>query len=76
MVFGRGLKQALEADVLAPGAILRTSAWLIHPTGDAGAKALSKVTSLLLAAIAVMLICRGLESFRAPMGNVARIGAH
>jgi small neutral amino acid transporter SnatA (MarC family) len=36
---------------------------LITILGDAGSKALSKVMSLLLGAIAVMLIRRGIEAF-------------
>lgn len=50
-------------NILLAGAFLRLSVLLIRLLGDAGAKALSKVSSLLLAAIAVMLVRKGLESF-------------
>ena len=54
------------ANILLAGAFLRLSVLLIRLLGDAGAKALSKVSSLLLAAIAVMLVRKGLESFLGP----------
>jgi multiple antibiotic resistance protein len=43
------------------GVLLKTSAKLVGFLGEAGTKALSKVVSLLLAAIAVMLVRRGIE---------------
>ncbi len=45
------------------GLMFRFSLLFIKVMGDAGAKAISKVASLLLAAIAVMLIRKGLMSF-------------
>jgi multiple antibiotic resistance protein len=48
------------ANIVLAGAIFRSSAALTRVLGDAGAKALSKVSSLFLAAIAVMLIRKGL----------------
>jgi multiple antibiotic resistance protein len=49
------------ANILVAGAIFRVSSVLIGVLGETGAKALSKITSLLLGAIAVMLIRKGLE---------------
>ncbi|MBN1359051.1 MAG: MarC family protein [Sedimentisphaerales bacterium] len=54
------------ANILLAGLIFRFSLMLIGILGEAGAKAMSKVASLLLAAIAVMLIRKGLTSFVAP----------
>jgi len=48
-------------NILIASAVFRQSHHLIKFLGDAGSKALSKVMSLLLAAIAVMLIRHGLE---------------
>jgi multiple antibiotic resistance protein len=48
------------ANILLVGLILHTSSKLMGFLGDAGSKALSKIMSLLLAAIAVMLIRKGL----------------
>ncbi len=48
------------ANILLAGLILHTSSKLMGFLGDAGSKALSKIMSLLLAAIAVMLIRKGL----------------
>ena len=45
------------------GVLLKASSKLVALLGDAGTKALSKVISLLLAAIAVMLVRRGIEEF-------------
>jgi multiple antibiotic resistance protein len=45
------------------GMLLKASSKLMALLGDAGTKALSKVISLLLAAIAVMLVRRGLQEF-------------
>ena len=50
-------------NILLAGLIFRFSLILIAVLGQAGAKALSKVASLLLAAIAVMLIRKGLASY-------------
>jgi multiple antibiotic resistance protein len=50
-------------NILIASAVFRQSHRLITILGDAGSKALSKVMSLLLAAIAVMLIRRGLQAF-------------
>jgi len=54
------------ANILLAGLIFRFSLILIGVLGEAGAKAISKVASLLLAAIAVMLIRKGLTSFMGP----------
>lgn len=48
-------------NILIASAVFRQSHHLIKFLGDAGSKALSKVMSLLLGAIAVMLIRHGLE---------------
>jgi small neutral amino acid transporter SnatA (MarC family) len=47
-------------DFMIAGTLLSTSGALMRLMGESGAKALSKVTSLLLAAIAVMLVRKGL----------------
>ena len=46
-------------NVLLAGGIFAAGSLLIKVIGDAGSKALSKITSLLLAAIAVMMIRKG-----------------
>lgn len=52
-------------NILLSGIIFSLSSVLIKVLGEAGSKALSKITSLLLAAIAVMLVRKGLiEVFR------------
>lgn len=51
---------SITINVFIAGAIFSSSEFLIRLLGEAGAKALSKVTSLLLAAIAVMMIRRGI----------------
>jgi small neutral amino acid transporter SnatA (MarC family) len=51
------------ANILIAGLLFRFSLVLIKLLGESGAKAMSKVSNLLLAAIAVMLICKGLASF-------------
>ena len=51
---------AIVANILLAGLIFSLSEILIKVLGEAGAKALSKVTSLLLAAIAVMMIRKGI----------------
>jgi multiple antibiotic resistance protein len=53
------------ANILVAGLVFSLASVLIRFLGDAGSKALSKITSLLLAAIAVMLIRKGLEQFLA-----------
>ncbi len=50
-------------NILLAGLIFRASSILMRFVGEAGAKALSKIMSLLLAAIAVMLIRKGLIEF-------------
>jgi multiple antibiotic resistance protein len=50
-------------NILVAGLIFSRSYWLIKVLGDAGTKALSKIMSLLLAAIAVMLIRKGILTF-------------
>jgi len=57
---------SVVANILLAGLMFRFSLLFIKAFGDAGAKALSKVSSLLLAAIAVMLVRKGLESFVSP----------
>jgi multiple antibiotic resistance protein len=47
-------------NILLAGLIFKSSSTLMRFVGDAGTKALSKVMSLLLAAIAVMLVRKGL----------------
>lgn len=54
---------SVVANILLAGLLFRFSLLLIRLLGAAGAKALSKVSALLLAAIAVMLIRKGLASF-------------
>jgi multiple antibiotic resistance protein len=63
MVEAYGLAATLisvVANILIAGVLLSTSGALMRLIGESGAKALSKVTSLLLAAIAVMLVRKGL----------------
>lgn len=50
-------------NILIAAAVFSLSHYLIKFLGEAGSKALSKVMSLLLGAIAVMLIRHGLEQF-------------
>jgi len=54
---------SILANILLAGLFFRLSFVLMKFLGEAGTKALSKITSLLLAAIAVMLIRKGLEQF-------------
>lgn len=51
---------AVTANILIAGAVFLFSGALTRLLGDAGSKALSKITSLFLAAIAVMMIRKGL----------------
>jgi len=50
-------------NILLAGAIFSLSSVLIKVLGESGSKALSKIMSLLLAAIAVMLIRKGILTF-------------
>ena len=51
------------ANILVAGLIFSGSIWLIKMLGEAGTKALSKIMSLLLAAIAIMLMRKGVLFF-------------
>ncbi|MDD5584227.1 MAG: MarC family protein [Candidatus Omnitrophica bacterium] len=51
---------SITVNVLLAGCIFSLSGFLIKIIGDSGSKALSKVTSLLLAAIAVMMMRKGI----------------
>lgn len=53
---------SVVANILLVGIIFRSSSALMKVLGEAGSKALSKVMSLLLAAIAAMLIRKGLTA--------------
>jgi len=57
---------SVVANVLLAGVFFRFALAFVKILGDAGTKALSKVSSLLLAAIAVMLVRKGLASFVGP----------
>jgi multiple antibiotic resistance protein len=50
-------------NILVAGLVFSGSFWLIKTLGEAGTKALSKIMSLLLAAIAVMLMRKGILLF-------------
>lgn len=50
-------------NVLLAGLIFSLSGYLIKVIGESGSKALSKVTSLLLAAIAIMMVRKGIMQF-------------
>ncbi|HUV08228.1 MAG TPA: MarC family protein [Spirochaetia bacterium] len=54
---------SVVANILFAGTVFSLSGLLIRILGEPGTKALSKVTSLFLAAIAVMMIRRGLALF-------------
>jgi len=54
---------SIIANIMIAGLAFSLSSKLMGFLGEAGSKALSKITSLLLAAIAVMLIRKGLELF-------------
>ncbi len=54
---------SVVANILLAGVIFYYSALLIRILGKAGSKAVSKIVALLLAAIAVMLVRKGLEQF-------------
>ncbi len=53
---------SVAANILIAGLVFRFSTVLLRVLGKTGAKVLSKITSLLLAAIGVMMIRRGIES--------------
>lgn len=57
---------SVVANILLAGLLFRGSLVVIKLLGESGAKAMSKVSNLLLAAIAVMLIRKGLTSFYTP----------
>jgi len=57
---------SVVVNVLLAGIILSASSVLMRVLGDAGSKALSKVMNLLLAAIATMLIRKGLTQILGP----------
>jgi multiple antibiotic resistance protein len=54
---------SILVNIALAGGVFYASNWLLKILGEAGSKALSKIVSLLLAAIAVMLIRKGLQSF-------------
>lgn len=54
---------SLIVNILLAGAVFKSSDYILEVLGEAGSKALSKITSLLLAAIAVMLIRKGILQF-------------
>ena len=54
---------SITVNVFIAGVIFSFSDFLIKILGESGAKAMSKITSLLLAAIAVMMIRRGIMQF-------------
>lgn len=53
------------ANIMLAGAMFLSAGFLMKVVGEAGSRALSKITSLLLAAIAVMLIRKGVFSILA-----------
>jgi multiple antibiotic resistance protein len=53
---------ALVVNIALAGVVLLSADVLTRLLGKAGSAAVSKVASLLLAAIAVMMVCRGLEA--------------
>ncbi len=54
---------AVVANLLITGGLFWASRWVIALLGEPGTRALSKVTNLLLAAIAVMMVRRGLMPY-------------
>ncbi|MBN1803953.1 MAG: MarC family protein [Sedimentisphaerales bacterium] len=56
-------------NILLAGLTFSLSSLLIKFLGEAGSKALSKVMSLLLAAIAIMLIRKGIQQFTGLLGT-------
>ncbi|MFA4943942.1 MAG: MarC family protein [Lentisphaeria bacterium] len=56
---------ALVANIAAAGVVFAAAPWIYRWLGKAGTRALSKLASLLLAAIAVMMVRKGLVAFGA-----------
>jgi multiple antibiotic resistance protein len=54
---------ALIANILIAGVIFGASEFLTRLLGNSGMRALSKVASLILAAIAVMIVRKGIMSY-------------
>jgi multiple antibiotic resistance protein len=54
---------ALITNIIIVGSVFWISAFLYGILGNAGSKAISKLASLLLAAISIMIIRRGIASF-------------
>lgn len=54
---------AAVINILLAGVVFLSSPWLYHFLGQSGAKAISKIASLLLASIAVMMIRKGIMGF-------------
>ena len=54
---------AVVANLLITGGLFSASRWVIALLGEPGTRALSKVTNLLLAAIGVMMVRRGLMQY-------------
>lgn len=54
---------AVFLNVLLAGSVFYLSEYFIKVLGEAGTKALSKITSLLIAAIAIMLVRKGVMSY-------------
>ncbi len=54
---------AVLTNLVLAGALFWASGWVVALLGEAGTRALSKVTSLLLAAIGVMMVRRGLMTY-------------
>jgi multiple antibiotic resistance protein len=57
---------SLIVNIMLAGAVFRSSDFFIKALGEAGSKAISKIASLLLAAIAVMLMRKGIMQFIEP----------
>jgi len=51
---------SIVVNILFAGLVFKSSDYLVRVLGDAGSKALSKIMSLLLAAIAIMMVRKGL----------------
>ena len=54
---------ALIANIAIAGAIFWASAWVTRLLGESGLRTLSKIASLILAAIAVMIVRKGVMSY-------------
>jgi len=61
---------AVIINVLLAGAVFLASGTLIKIIGESGSKALSKITSLLLAAIAIMMMRKGIFQILIDLGNL------